>query len=137
MVREPGPATARIELDLIDFAASEDEPANGGRAWVAVGRTPADLAVAVALGDGWVTRRFGPGTLRRVDRDGPRLLLHARDFTFPPVALEFTDPPRAACWEHRFAALTGTTQDSQPTTADGVQPTAHPTAPSTAMEHSS
>jgi hypothetical protein len=137
MAREPGPAAARIELDLIDFAASEGEPANGGRAWVAVGRMPADLAVAVALGDGWVTRRFGPGTLRRVDRDGARLMLHARDFTFPSVALEFADPQRAACWERRFAGLAGTAQDSPPTPADGVQPAAHATAPSGAVEHSS
>ncbi len=103
--RDPGPAIARLGLDLIDFDEREGESANAGRAYVALGATATDLAAAVVVGDGWVTRRFGPGSLSRVNRDGARVQLRTRDFTLPEVALEFLTAERAACWAGRFGAL--------------------------------
>ena len=104
MTREPVPAPARITQDLIDFAEHEGESANDGAAYVAVGAAPADLAIAIAMGDGWVTRRLGPGSLRRVSCTGAQLALATRDFTLPTLILVFPNPERAACWAERFAA---------------------------------
>ena len=107
LTRDPGDAPTRIGLDLIDFEEREGDGANDGRAHVALGATPTDLAVAVAMADGWVTRRFGPGSLRRVARDGARLELRTRDFTLPAIDLAFASAERASRWESRFAPLAG------------------------------
>jgi hypothetical protein len=104
MTREPVSAPTHITLDLIDFEEHEGESANDGAAYVAVGKTPADLAVAIAMGDGWVTRRLGPGSLRRVSCTGAHLALATRDFTLPTLNLVFPNPERAARWAERFAA---------------------------------
>jgi hypothetical protein len=107
MTRERGDPANRISLDLIDFEITEDEAASHGMAHVALGARPTDLAIAVARGDGWVTRRFGPGSLRAVRHDAGRVDLETRDFTLPAVALEFASAERAARWAARFAMLTG------------------------------
>lgn len=109
LTRDAGDAATRIRLDLIDFDEREADAANAGRAHVALGARPADLAVAVAMGDGWVTRRFGPGGLRRVLRDGSRLELYTPDFTLPHLDLRFDTAEQAHRWENRFAGLVGAT----------------------------
>jgi hypothetical protein len=105
LARDPGGASARLRDDLIDFVERDGDDANAGRAHVALGAAPDDLAVAVARGDGWVTRRLRPGTLRGVTRDGTRLDLRCRDFTLPNIVLIFADAERAGRWESRFGAL--------------------------------
>lgn len=128
--RDSGTASARLEADLIDFAETEGEAANDGKAYIAVGaRAPgstvpakghavppeghatpaeggADLAIAVARGDSWVTRRLGPGALRAVTRNDARLRLRIGDFTLPSVDLHFSDTARARYWEARLRELT-------------------------------
>ena len=104
--RDPGAPSARLALDLIDFTEREGEAANDGRAWAALGATPTDLAVAVAIGDSWATRRLGPGSLRQVSLSGTTLTLRAHDFTLPVMRLAFTTEAAAARWERRFAAIT-------------------------------
>jgi len=105
LIRDRGAAATRISLDLLDFDEQEGAAANAGDAYVALGGQSTDLAVAVTMGDGWVTRRLGPGSLRRVHRDGARLEIRTRDFTLPATVLTFDSAERAACWESRFAAL--------------------------------
>jgi hypothetical protein len=103
--RDPGDPRVRIALDLIDFDEREGQAANDGRAHVALGASEHDFAVAIRLGDGWVTRRLGPASLRRVSRAGPRLTLRTHDFTLPVIDLAFADGEQAARWETRFADL--------------------------------
>jgi hypothetical protein len=105
LARDPGAASARLRDDLIDFLERDGDDANGGRARIAVGATREDLAVAIAKGDGWVTRRLRPGALRGVTRKGARLDIRCRDFTLPAIALTFADADLAGVWEARFAAL--------------------------------
>lgn len=122
--RDPGPASPRIGLDLIDFDEREGESANAGGAYVALGATDSDLAAAVAKGDGWVTRRFGPGSLRRVRRDGARIQLRTRDFTLPEITLAFPTAERAACWAGRFGALAAAVSPDAPANEPGSARTA-------------
>lgn len=105
LARDPGAPSARLALDLIDFTEREGEAANDGRAWAALGTAPTDLAVAIARGDGWVTRRMGPGALRQVSLSGSTVTLRTRDFTLPVVMLAFPTEAAAARWQRRFAAL--------------------------------
>ena len=106
LARARGSAAAQLRADLIDFVEREGEDAADGAARVAVGTTATDLAVAVAKGDGWVTRRFGSGSVRTVTRDGARLRIRTRDFTLPVVTVNFADADRAGRWERRFTNLT-------------------------------
>jgi hypothetical protein len=103
--RDPGDPRVRIALDLIDFDEREGQAANDGRAHVALGTSDHDLAVAIRLGDGWVTRRLGPASLRSVNRAGPRLTLSTHDFTLPVIDLAFADGEQAVRWETRLADL--------------------------------
>jgi len=105
LARARGDAVARFQADLIDFVEREGEDTDDGAARVAVGAKETDLAVAVAKGDGWVTRRFGCGSLRTVTRDGARLRIRTRDLTLPVVTLSFAEADRASRWEGRFATL--------------------------------
>ncbi len=103
--RDPGDPRARLALDLIDFEEREGDDANDGRAHVALGPSAADLAVAIAMGDGWVTRRLRPGSLHGVNRAGARVALRTTDFTLPVIDLTFPSTELAARWETRFGAL--------------------------------
>jgi hypothetical protein len=105
LTRQPGDASARIANDLIDFQEREGEAANHGRARIALGAAPDDLAIAVVNGDGWVTRRLRPATVRSVQRDSALLQIRMQDFTLPHIALTFADAHRAGLWESRLAGL--------------------------------
>ena len=103
--RDPGDPRARLALDLIDFEERDGDDANDGRAHVALGPSAADVAVAIAMGDGWVTRRLRPGSLSGVSRAGTRVALRTTDFTLPAIDLTFPSTELAARWEARFGAL--------------------------------
>lgn len=125
--RTPGDPRERIALDLIDFDEREGQAASDGRAHVALGTSDHDVAVAIRLGDGWVTRRLGPASLQSVNRAGPRLTLRTHDFTLPVIDLAFGDGEQAARWETRFADLirdpTGAPRDAlAPGLAGGPHP---------------
>jgi hypothetical protein len=104
LARARGEASVRLRDDLIDFVEREGDDANDGRARVAVGAA-GDLAVAIALGDGWVTRRVRPGSVRQVSRHDANVAVRLRDFTLPALVLSFADSGRASVWEQRMAAL--------------------------------
>ncbi len=131
LARDPGPASARLKADLIDFAETEGEAANDGKAYIAAGaRAPetaapghaaADLAVAVARGDSWVTRRLGAGALLGVTRDDARLQLRTGDFTLPSIDLRFSDPARASYWEAQVRGTIARRTTSAPAAPPSLQ----------------
>ena len=98
MKREKLPASKRIALDLIDFKESRGQALKGGEGYIALGASDDDVAVAHAMGDGWVVRRFGPGHLTSLTHDGADLELRFGDFTLPRLMLHFDDEAQAEEW---------------------------------------
>lgn len=58
--------------------------------------------VVYALGDRWVCRPLGPGSLLRVRERGDRLVLVTRDFAAPAVRLQLADPATRTAWQRRL-----------------------------------
>lgn len=98
MKRERLPASKRIALDLIDFKESRGQALKGGVDYIAQGAREDDVAVAHSIGDGWVVRRFGPGHLNQLERQGVELELRFGDFTLPRLTLHFENEAQAEEW---------------------------------------
>lgn len=98
MKREKLPASTRIALDLIDFKESRGQALKGGEDYIAVGARDDDIAVAHAMGDGWVVRRFGPGHFDSLQSDGSDIELRFGDFTLPKLVLHFDNEAQAQEW---------------------------------------
>lgn len=58
--------------------------------------------LAVARGDGLITRALVHGVLRDVARDGAALTLRLNDFTLPKVRLTLADEAAAQHWQARL-----------------------------------
>ena len=97
----PPPAALEAYLaNLIPGFRSRAVAADAATALVE--RDDGSLHLVVARGDGLVTRQLTPALLRRVEQDGPALMLRLADFTLPSVRLQFRDTDEALRWQARL-----------------------------------
>jgi hypothetical protein len=99
--RSRGEPEARIASDCIDFEPVDVERARDGSGCLMHGRT-GDVAVAVARGDGWVTRRYRALSPQQVCVRDAVLTLDTGDFSLPRITLTCGDAERAALWATRL-----------------------------------
>jgi hypothetical protein len=100
-------------LDFIDTLVSPD-----GRSTLALARS-GEVAIALALGDSWVTRRFASLPAAAVHARGPALDIRSGDFTLPRMRLTLPTDELAALWENR---LTASAVRSAESTATATRP---------------
>jgi len=96
---------ARLALDVPGFRAGERALSRDQAAAIVENAADGSCYLARAEGDGLITRKLAPGTLKRLVRDGGTLALSLRDFTFPETQIFFGDPARAEAWETRLKRL--------------------------------
>jgi hypothetical protein len=88
---------ARLALDVPGFRTGRRALSSDGRAALIEDARDGAIYLAVARGDGVVTRRLGRGS--RISRDGERLTLGLKDFTLTHAELTLAD---ASDWETRL-----------------------------------
>ena len=102
--RAPAPGTqafdARLAADVPRVRAGRRAVSGDGRAALVEDARDGAIYLAVARGDGVVTRKLSRRT--RVSRDGERLTLGLQDFTLERAQLMLAD---ASDWEARLKAL--------------------------------
>jgi hypothetical protein len=92
-----GAFEARLALDVPGFRAGRRAVSGDGRSALIEDARDGAVYLAVARGDGVVTRRLTSAA--RIGRDGERLTLGLKDFTLKRAELTLTD---AADWETRL-----------------------------------
>jgi len=99
--RAPAPAAhafdARLAVDVPGFRTGRRAFSADGRAALVEDARDGAIYLAVARGDGVVTRKLSRTT--RVSRDGERLTLRLKDFTLKGAELTLAD---ASDWEARL-----------------------------------
>jgi hypothetical protein len=85
-------------LEFIDTLVTAD-----GRNTLALARS-GEVAVALAFGDSWVTRRFASLPTAAVHAHGPALEILSGDFTLPRMRLTLPSNELAALWSNRLTA---------------------------------
>ncbi len=102
--RAPAPAAeafdARLAADVPGFRAGRRAVSGDGRSILVEDARDGAVYLAVARGDGVVTRKLSRAT--RISRDGERLVLDLRDFTLKRAELTLAD---ASDWEARLKGL--------------------------------
>ncbi|HTQ13245.1 MAG TPA: hypothetical protein VMH86_05155 [Rhizomicrobium sp.] len=96
---------ARLGLDEPGFRAGNKVLA--GAAALIENAADGALYVARANGEGFVVRKLGRGTLKRLARDGAALDLRLADFAFPRARLAFAGDAEASAWEARLKDFAG------------------------------
>lgn len=89
-----------IARDVPGFRAGRSALGRDARVALVENATDGEIYLAVARGDGMVTRKLAHGLA--LARDGGRLMLDLRDFTLKPVALDLDD---ADYWEGKLKGL--------------------------------
>lgn len=107
----------RAHLDLAAAVALLTAEHPGFRAGDAVVTATADAALiedaggalylVAAFGERMVSRKLANGQIASVARDGRRLTLRFRDFTFPRARLALRDDAEAEAWQKRLARSLG------------------------------
>lgn len=91
---------ARLAADVPGFRAGRRAASGDGRSVLIEDARDGAIYLAVARGDGVVTRKLSRAT--HVSRDGERLTLGLKDFTLGRAELTLAD---ASDWEARLKAL--------------------------------
>jgi hypothetical protein len=90
----------RLAEDLPEFVPAEIAIAADARSAIAGEAAGRRAALVFAAGDKVVVRPLGAGELRRVAREGERLVIDTVDFTHPRFALDL--PGEAERWAARL-----------------------------------